>query len=137
MAAYASKCFSADVPEGVVWLPVSADGFLHFLPNDKSKIKHVADKHGLRNDYFRNMLGLNGHGKPYRTEHEHWQLVCNTQWLKHVASGVIVVVVGGPTHFFKSQASICESAGLADDALMFSSIQTLERLLADVRAAWT
>ena len=35
----------------------------------KKKIKALADSHGLRNDYFRNMLGLNG--TKFRPDHNH------------------------------------------------------------------
>jgi hypothetical protein len=134
MAAYASKPFSAGDPVPTTWLLVSDAGFLHFVPNVKKQIKHVSDSHGLRNGYVRNMLGLDQTDP--RDEHKHWQLLGKVRgWLRHISSGVIIVVVGDAKHFFDNQAAICESAGLASDALHFTSHRVLQRLLADVRAA--
>ena len=54
---------------------------LHLVPPDRKITLALCVAHGLRHDYFRNMLGLDG--KSARGDHEGWVLLGNESWLRH------------------------------------------------------
>ena len=95
---------------------VSSDGVLHLLPSDKTSTKECNDSHGLRHDYFRNMLDLDS--KSARAEHGGWVLFNNVKWLLHEGHCVVLAVTT-PKALSDNCAAICTGAQIPLDAMSF------------------
>ena len=100
-------------PDGPFML-VSEEGFLHVVP-DLPALAVVSREHGLRNQYMRNMVGVpssTARRDKCTTDGRTWQELEKCRWLKHLDSGKIVVVVGGPANFVRTFGMIRERVGL-------------------------
>ena len=72
---------------------------LYIAPPGKKELSAFSKAHGLRNEYFKDLLTGVG-----RLEHKGWQLVDNVRWLCNVNTGEYVIVVGGPNLFLNTVA---------------------------------
>ena len=74
---------------------VQPPGVLHLVPAEPPKdlkLLRLSQRFGLRNEYVKNMLGLDG--KRARPDHNSWQKLDNVRWLEHVTTGDLVPIVG-------------------------------------------
>ena len=95
-------------------LLVSPDGYLHVVA-DLDTLRSVSKHHKLRNDYMRNLVGVQTKAlTTQRKEASNWQLLENVKWLQRVESREIVVSVGGAQNFLDHLEQICSRAGLGD-----------------------
>ena len=70
---------------------------LHIVSSDPKATKAVCKVHEPRQDYFRNMLGLDG--KKPATEAAGWVRLPKVNWIQHIESGAVIAVTGASTMF--------------------------------------
>ena len=83
---------------------VQPPNVLHIVPAEPPKdrkLLQLSKRFGLRNEYVKNMLGLDD--KPARTTHKSWQELESVRWLEHVKTLELVPVVGEIKEFLKSR----------------------------------
>ena len=98
------------------------------MPPDRKITLALCVAHGLRHDYFRNMLGLDG--KSARGDHEGWVLLGNESWLRHSEQGVIIAATGAKW-LVEHGMSISAAAMLPPDALALE-LPSAKKLLTGV-----